>query len=114
MRLRRELVVVVVLLVIIGALVRTSAGRFVLPLVAVGVVASLGYLLFKTPAYSRTTFGPRRRILESTSSDTNATCVECGAPATTIRRYVREWVVLGVPVVLLDDGRNPVCDDHLD
>ncbi|WP_416838310.1 hypothetical protein [Haloferax sp. DFSO52] len=114
MRLRRELVVVVVLLVIIGALARTSAGRFVLPLVAVGVAASLGYLLLKTPAYSRTTIGPRRRILESTPSDTNATCVECDSPATTIRRYVREWVVLGVPVVLLEDGRNPVCDDHLD
>ncbi|WP_411965044.1 hypothetical protein [Haloferax sp. YSMS24] len=114
MRLRRELVVVVALLVVIGALARTSAGRFVLPLVAVGVAASLGYLLFKTPAYSRTELGPRTRILESTPADDAVACVECDAPATTVRHYVREWVILGVPVVLLDDGRNPVCDDHRD
>ncbi|KAB1197576.1 MULTISPECIES: hypothetical protein [Haloferax] len=112
MRLSRELVVVAVLLVVIGALARTSAGRFVLPLVALGVAASLGYLLLKTPAYPRTAIGPRTRILESSPSDGAATCVECTAPATTVRHYVREWVVVGVPVVLLDDGRNPVCDDH--
>lgn len=114
MRLRRELVVVAVLLAVVGALARTSAGRFVLPLVAVGVATSLGYLLFKRPAYSRMSLGPRTRILESTPAATDLRCVECDAPATTTRRYVREWVILGVPVVLLDDGENPVCDDHRD
>ncbi|KTG29373.1 hypothetical protein [Haloferax profundi] len=114
MRLRRELVVVVVLLAVVGALARTSAGRFVLPLVALVVVVGMGLLLRKRPAYSRTTFGPRTRILESDTADPDVTCVECDAPATTTRHYVREWVVLGVPVVLLDDGENPVCDDHRD
>ncbi|ELZ95143.1 hypothetical protein C440_08702 [Haloferax mucosum ATCC BAA-1512] len=114
MRFRRELAVVVALFVLVGALARTSAGRFVLPLVSVAVVAALVILLFRTPAYSRTTFGPRTRILESTPNTTDTACVECGSPATTLRRYVREWVVLGVPVVLLDDGENPVCDDHRD
>ncbi|KAB1192750.1 hypothetical protein GJR96_04555 [Haloferax sp. MBLA0076] len=114
MRLRRELVVVVVLLAFVGALARTSAGRFVFPLVALVVVVGMGLLLRKRPAYSRTTFGPRTRILESDAAEPDVTCVECDAPATTVRHYVREWVVLGVPVVLLDDGFNPVCDDHRD
>ncbi|AFK17892.1 hypothetical protein E6P09_03855 [Haloferax mediterranei ATCC 33500] len=114
MRFRRELAVVVALFVLVGALARTGAGRFVLPVVSLGVAVALGVLLLKQPAYSRTTFGPRTRILESTPNTSDAVCVECGSPATTLRHYVREWVVLGVPVVLLDDGKNPVCDDHRD
>ncbi|ELZ76463.1 hypothetical protein [Haloferax larsenii] len=114
MRFGRELVAVVVVFALIGALVRTGVGRFVLPVVALGVAAGVVVLLTRRPAYTRTTFGPRTRILESLSPDADAVCVECGSPATTVRRYVREWVILGVPVVLLDDGQIPICDDHRD
>ncbi|MFC7204948.1 hypothetical protein ACFQJC_15630 [Haloferax namakaokahaiae] len=114
MRFTRELAAVVALLVLFGALVRSGAGRIVLPLVSLVVAAGLVVLLLKQPAYTRMAVGPRTRILESVPSDTEAECVECAAPATRIRHYVREWVVLGVPVVLLDEGRVPVCDDHRD
>ncbi|WP_410765992.1 hypothetical protein [Haloferax sp. DFSO60] len=112
MRFVRELAVVVVLLALFGALVRSGTGRIVLPLVSLVVAAGLVILLLKQPAYARTTVGSRTRILDSTGSKTDAQCVECDAPATRVRRYVRELVVLGVPVVLLEDGRVPVCDDH--
>ncbi|WP_396611014.1 hypothetical protein ACH9L7_12430 [Haloferax sp. S1W] len=114
MRFGRELVALVVVFALIGALARTGAGRFVLPVVGLAVAAAVGGLLLRSPAYTRTTFGPRTRILESLSPDADAVCVECGSQATTVRRYVREWVALGVPVVLLDDGQIPVCDDHRD
>jgi hypothetical protein len=112
MRFSRELAAVVALLILFGALARSGAGRIVLPLVSLVVVAGLVVLLSKQPAYARTVVGPRTRVLESVPADTDGECVECAAPATRIRHYVREWVVLGVPVVLLDDGRVPVCDDH--
>ncbi|WP_424007526.1 hypothetical protein [Haloferax denitrificans] len=114
MRLLRELAVAVTLLVIVGVLARSGVGRFVLPVVGLAVAAALAALLSKRPAYPRTAVGPRTRIIESAVASADAACVECGSPATTRRRYVREWVVLGVPVVLLDDGDNPVCDAHRD
>ncbi|MCO8267891.1 hypothetical protein NKF06_15170 [Haloferax sp. AB510] len=114
MRLLRELAVVVMLLVVVGVLARSGVGRFVLPVVGLVVAAALVVLLSKQPAYARTAVGPRTRIIESVVESADAACVECGSPATTRRRYVSEWVVLGVPVVLLDDGEIPVCDAHRD
>ncbi|ADE03332.1 hypothetical protein [Haloferax volcanii] len=114
MRLLRELAVAVALLVIVGVLARSGVGRFVLPVVGLAVAAALVALLATQSAYPRTAVGPRTRIIESAAQSADAACVECGSPATARRRYVREWVVLGVPVVLLDDGENPVCDAHRD
>jgi hypothetical protein len=128
-RLRTELLVAVAVFVALGALARTPAGRFVLPLVSLAVLGGMAYLLTRDPAYARTTVGARTRLLDSREdgaddgreNDTGddgvapgrAACIDCGAPATTTRRFVREFVVLGVPLVLLDDGTNRYCDDCL-
>jgi len=113
MRVARELAALVGLLLLVGALVRSGVGRVVLPVLALALVAALAWLLTRTPAHPRTTVGPRTRLLDAPAGDTDATCVECDAPATVRRRFVREWVVLGVPVLLLADGTNHLCDDHL-
>jgi len=113
MRVGRELAALVALLVVLGALVRSGAGRFVLPVLALALAAGLAWLLTRTPAYPRTAVGPRTRLMDA-PADADVACVECDAPATVRRRFVREWVVLGVPVLLLGDGTNYLCDDHLD
>ncbi|SFR35157.1 hypothetical protein SAMN04487947_0275 [Halogeometricum rufum] len=124
MRLRTELLVAVAVFVALGALARTPAGRFVLPLVSLAVLGGMAYLLTRDPAYARTTVGARTRLLDSREDGADdgrdggvapgrAACIDCGAPATTTRRFVREFVVLGVPLVLLDDGTNRYCDDCL-
>jgi hypothetical protein len=139
-RLRTELLVAVAVLVAVGALARTPAGRFALPLVSLAVLGGMAYLLTRDPAYARTTVGARTRLLDSREDGAGdgredgagdgredgagdgredgvapdrAACIDCGAPATTTRRFVREFVVLGVPLVLLDDGTNRYCDDCL-
>jgi hypothetical protein len=131
-RLRTELLVALAVLVALGALARTPAGRFALPLVSLAVLGGMAYLLTRDPAYARTTVGARTRLLDSPADDAGggrengatdgrdggvapdrAACIDCGAPATTTRRFVREFVVLGVPLVLLDDGTNRYCDDCL-
>ncbi|RDI71716.1 hypothetical protein [Halopelagius longus] len=115
MRLARELAAAVALLVAVGALARTPAGRFVLPAVSVAVAVTLAWTLTRPAAYPRTAVGVRTRVVESPADgrDDSPPCVECGSPATTRRRYVREGVVLGVPLVLLDDGENDYCGDCL-
>ncbi|MUV58158.1 hypothetical protein [Halogeometricum sp. CBA1124] len=140
MRLRTELLVAVAVFVALGALARTPAGRFVLPLVSLAVLGGMAYLLTRDPAYARTTVGARTRLLDSREDGAGdgradgadgaddgrengagddgvapgrVACIDCGAPATTTRRFVREFVVLGVPLVLLDDGTNRYCDDCL-
>lgn len=117
MRLARELAVVVTVLVVVGALVRTPVSRVVLPAVSVAVLAGLAWVLSKPAAYPRTAVGVRTRVVESaangTESGTPPSCVECGDAATTRRRYVREGVVLGVPLVLFEDGENAYCEDCL-
>ena len=161
MRLRTELLVAVAVFVALGALARTPAGRFVLPLVSLAVLGGMAYLLTRDPAYARTTVGARTRLLDSREDGADdgrengagdgradgaddgrengaddgrengaddgrengasddgvapgrVACIDCGAPATTTRRFVREFVVLGVPLVLLDDGTNRYCDDCL-
>lgn len=129
MRLRTELLVAVAVFVALGALARTPAGRFVLPLVSLAVLGGMAYLLTRDPAYARTTVGARTRLLDSRADGADdgrengagddgvapgrVACIDCGAPATTTRRFVREFVVLGVPLVLLDDGTNRYCDDCL-
>ncbi|MDS0295908.1 hypothetical protein [Halogeometricum luteum] len=98
----------------VGALARTPAGRVVLPFASLAVLGGFAYLLTREAAYARTTLGTRTRLLDSPAESGDAACVDCGAPATTTRRYVREFVVLGVPLVLLDDGTNRYCADCLD
>ncbi|QIB72976.1 hypothetical protein GL213_14695 [Halogeometricum borinquense] len=112
MRLRTELIAAVALFALLGALARTPAGRFVLPLVSLVVLVGFVYLMTRDTAYTRTTFGIRTRLLDSADGGDHD-CTECGAPATTTRRFVREFVLLGVPVLLLDDGQNRYCDDCL-
>jgi hypothetical protein len=88
-------------------------GRFLvlglLVALAVGVVA----LVRREPAYPRDTVGVGRRVLSSRATDETATCVECDRPAAggRRRRFVREFVLVGVPVVVLDDGENVYCAD---
>lgn len=107
------------LFAIIGALARTPAGRVVLPFVTLAVLAGFVSLLTRDAAYARTTVGARTRLLDSPvggdgEGGGDAACTACGAPATTTRRFVREFVVLGVPLVLLDEGTNRYCADCLD
>ncbi|SFR33278.1 hypothetical protein [Halogeometricum limi] len=113
MRLRTELLVVLALFAAVGALARTPAGRLVLPFVSLAVLLGFGYLLTRDAAYARTTLGVRSRLLDRSAAEGHD-CVACGAPAATTRRYVREFVLLGVPVLLLDDGTNRYCADCLD
>ncbi|ELZ30970.1 hypothetical protein C474_10926 [Halogeometricum pallidum JCM 14848] len=118
MRSRRGLALAVALFALfaaIGALARTPAGRVVLPFVSLAVLAAFAFLLTREAAYARTAAGVRTRLLDSpASAGGDDDCAACGAPATTTRRYVREFVVLGVPLVLLDDGTNRYCADCLD
>lgn len=103
------------LFAVIGALARTPAGRVVLPFVSLAVLGAFAYLLTRDAAYARTTVGTRTRLFDTDSpTEGDDDCVACGAPATTTRRFVREFVVLGVPLVLLDDGTNRYCADCLD
>ena len=101
-----------VVFALVGALARTPAGRVVLPFASLAVLAAFAYLLTRDAAYSRTALGTRTRLLDA-PTESDGACVECGAPAMTTRRYVREFVVLGVPLLLLDDGTNRYCADCL-
>jgi hypothetical protein len=112
-RFGRELAATLAVLVAVGLLVRTPAGRLVLPVLSIVVVAAVVVLLSRPAAYPRRAVGVRSRVLDG-DAPADATCVVCDAPATTSRRYVREGVVLGVPLVLLDDGSNAYCDDCLE
>jgi hypothetical protein len=85
-------------------------------LLVVGLVLALALgvlaVLRREPAYPRDTVGTGRRVLSSpVGDDEDATCVECddAAAGGRRRRFVREWVLAGVPVVVLDDGENVYC-----
>jgi hypothetical protein len=88
-------------------------GRVVV--VAVLIVAGLGLLglLARPAAYPRTRVGIGTRVTASRieAADDSGTCVACGDDAAggVRRRFVREAVVAGVPLVLLDDGENRYC-----
>jgi hypothetical protein len=112
-RFGRELAAALALLVVVGLLARTPAGRVVLPVLSLAVLAGAVVLLSRPAAYPRHAVGVRSRVLDD-DAPADSRCVECDARATAVRRYVREGVVLGVPVVLLDDGTNAYCDDCRD
>jgi hypothetical protein len=97
-------------------LVRLSVhplGRLVVLALSVGVAAGTVALLSRTPAYGRWRIGRGTRVL--TRPAEGGSCLACGGGAAggQRRRFVREAVVLGVPVVLLDDGTNRYCPDCL-
>lgn len=87
-----------------------AVGRlvFVVLLVAVGVGAFL--LLTATPAYDRSKVGVGTRVVDRPLADAT-TCVACDDEIEAGRRrvFVREWALLGVPLVLLDSGENDYC-----
>jgi Zn-dependent protease len=84
-------------------------GRLVVVGVAAALAAGVVWLLTRPPAYARWRTGRAARIL--TARATDGVCVACGGDATggQHRRFVREAVVLGVPIVVLDDGHNRYC-----
>ena len=89
-----------------------SIGRVLLAALLVTLAAGVVALLTRPAAYSRTTVGVARRVLRRPlPGDFEGACVECGAPAAggQRRRFVEEFVVFGVPVLLLDDGENAYC-----
>jgi hypothetical protein len=97
-------------------LVRLSVhpvGRLVVVALSVALAAGTVALLSRTPAYGRWRVGRGSRVL--TRPAERGTCLACGGDATggRRRRFVREVVVLGVPLVLLDDGTNRYCPDCL-
>ena len=116
---RRVLAVVgFVALLFVGFLARgvlLSVGRIALVALVLALVASLGVLATRQPAYRRTTVGPATRVLRRPVGDGDDTtrhhCAECDTVVQTgeRRRFVREWVLFGVPVLLLDDGENVYC-----
>lgn len=101
---------VVATVVLRGAL--ASVGRLVIFALLVAFVVGVAVVLTGTPAYSRTTVGTGERVVHrSIPSSSDATCDECGESAAGGRRhrFVREAVVFGVPVLLLEDGANDYC-----
>lgn len=108
----------VLAVVLVGALlVRVAihpAGRLLVVGLVLALAAAAIALVRREPAYPRETVGIGRRVLSSPVGDgEGVACVECDAPAAggRRRRFVREWVLVGVPVVVLDDGANVYCAD---
>ncbi|SDL95367.1 hypothetical protein SAMN04487949_0293 [Halogranum gelatinilyticum] len=100
---------------VVGFLARgllLSVGRVVLVALALALVGGVAYLVTRQPAYRRSKVGEGTRILKQpVSAAADAHCVECDAAVTDgeRRRFVREWVLFGVPLLLLDDGENVYC-----
>ncbi|KTG08181.1 hypothetical protein AUR64_01000 [Haloprofundus marisrubri] len=107
-----------------------SVGRVVFLLGFLALVVGAAVLLIQPTAYSRTTFGPARRVvcrplgstenaaerddgvgIDADGSTLEFDCVACDRRVTAgeSHRFVREFVVAGVPLVLLDDGENRYC-----
>lgn len=89
-----------------------SVGRVVLVALAVALVGGIAVLATRPPAYRRSKVGTGTRVLSyPVSADETHRCVDCDALVTEgeRRRFVREWVLFGVPLLLLDDGENVYC-----
>ena len=89
-----------------------SVGRVVLVALVLALVAGFALLVTRDPAYPRTTVGEGTRVLRTPLSDAfDGDCADCDGPAAggERRRFVREWVLFGVPLLLLDDGTNVYC-----
>ncbi|EJN59761.1 hypothetical protein [Halogranum rubrum] len=89
-----------------------SVGRVALVALLLALVAGVALLVTREPAYGRFTVGERTRILRRPVDEQGAhRCVDCEQAVTDgeRRRFVREWVLFGVPLVLLDDGENVYC-----
>jgi hypothetical protein len=92
-----------------------AVGRFAFVLLLVAVAVAIGLLTTATPAYRRSKIGVGSRVLEQRldAGDADSSiCVSCDAPIETgvRRRFVREWVAFGVPLVLLESGENHYCE----
>lgn len=133
MRRRWTVLGVVALGLLFGVAVRSAllaVGRVVGVLLVVALLVGCLLLVTATPAYRRSRVGVGSRVLErplgtatgtggsagseraeSERADGSPTCVVCdGAADGGVRRtFVREWVLLGVPLVLLDRGENAYC-----
>ena len=89
-----------------------SVGRVLLAALLLALAAGTVALLTRPAAYPRRTVGSARRVLrQPLPAGFEGACVECDALAAggRRRRFVEEFVVLGVPVLLLDDGENAYC-----
>lgn len=113
---RRVVTVVgVAILLFVGFLARgvlLSVGRVVLVALVLALVAGVALLVTRQPAYRRTKVGPGTRVLRRPlDGDGRHRCAECDAVVDDgeRRRFVREWVLFGVPLLLLDDGENVYC-----
>jgi hypothetical protein len=113
MRRRWIALAVVAFGLVVGVVARSAllaVGRlaFVVLLLAIGVGALL--LLTATPAYDRSKVGVGSRVVDRPLDETT-TCVACDEAIETGRRrvFVSEWVLFGVPLVLLDRGENDYC-----
>jgi hypothetical protein len=89
-----------------------SVGRVVLVALALALAGGVAYLVTRQPAYRRSKVGEGTRVLtERVAPTADEHCVECDAAVSDgeRRRFVREWVLFGVPLLLLDDGENVYC-----
>jgi hypothetical protein len=113
---RRVVAVVgVTILLFVGFLARgvlLSVGRIVLVALVLALVAGVALLVTRQPAYRRTKVGAGTRVLRRPlDGDGRHRCAECDTVVEDgeRRRFVREWVLFGVPILLLDDGENVYC-----
>ncbi|SEO57020.1 hypothetical protein SAMN04487948_103280 [Halogranum amylolyticum] len=113
---RRALAVVgFVTLLFVGFLARgvlLSVGRIALVAFVLALLAGVALVATRQPAYRRSTVGPATRVLRRPlERDDRHRCAECDAVVDDgeRRRFVREWVLFGVPILLLDDGENVYC-----
>ena len=92
-----------------------AVGRLAFVLFLLAVAVAVGLLATATPAYRRSKIGVGSRVLEQpldAGDADSSTCVSCDAPIETgvRRQFVREWVVFGVPLMLLESGENDYCE----
>lgn len=102
----------------------TNSGFIALPLLLLFSLLLITFGVFVNPRFRRrlnrrqtiTRFGRvrsvDRRVLHATENRSER-CVECGTRTTegVIRRYREEFVVAGVPIYTLSEGKNYYCPD---
>jgi hypothetical protein len=114
----RTTVVVAVAAVLLAAVLLRAAlhplGRLVVLATLLAAGGGFVVLLVRPAAYPRARVGVGTRVTTARIAEGEpdpGTCVDCGDEAAggLRRRFVREAVVAGVPLVLLDDGENRYC-----